>query len=71
MLFIVPINNILAFDVDRCTHWYLIESNSDTMHPKVMIFARYLTFWKALVTSSKFSSVRGMAATDRVPANEQ
>ena len=44
-----------AFDVDRCTHRYLIESIFDTIHPKVMTFARYLTFWKALVTSSKFA----------------
>ena len=44
-----------AFDVDRCTHRYLIESISDTMHPKVMISARYVTFWRALVTSSKFA----------------
>ena len=33
---------------------YLIEHISGCLHPKVMLASRYVTFYKALVNSSKF-----------------
>ena len=44
-----------AFNVDRCTHRYLVESISNTMHPKTMLASRYVTFYKALTNSTKLS----------------
>jgi hypothetical protein len=49
-----------AFNVDRCTHRYLIETMSNSLHPKIMLASRYVTFHKSLITSSKLS-VRVMA----------
>ena len=40
-------------DVDRCTHRYLIESISNSMHPKVMLSSRYVTFYRSLISSTK------------------
>ena len=42
-----------VFDVDRCTHRYLIESISSSLHPKVMLASRYVTFYRSLISSSK------------------
>ena len=44
-----------ALYVDKCTHKYLFESISNTMHPKTMLASRYVTFYKALTTSTKLS----------------
>ena len=41
------------FNVDRCTHRYLIEKISKTLHPKVMLTSRYVNFHKRLTTSLK------------------
>ena len=41
------------FDVDRCTHRYLIESISNSMHPMVMLSSRFVNFWRTLINSSK------------------
>ena len=49
-----------AFNVDRCTHRYLIETISESMHPKVMLASRYVSFYKSLVNSPKLC-VRVMA----------
>jgi hypothetical protein len=42
-----------ALYVDRCIHKYLVESISNTMHPKTMLASRYVTFYKALTNSTK------------------
>ena len=42
-----------AFDVDRCTHRYLIDTISNSMHPKIMLASRYVTFFKSLLSSPK------------------
>ena len=42
-----------VFNADRCTHRYLIESISGSLHPKVMLASRYVTFHKSLISSSK------------------
>ena len=42
-----------AFNVDRCTHRYLIETISQSMHPKVMLASRYVSFYKSLINSPK------------------
>ena len=42
-----------AFDVNRCTHRYLIESISKSMHPKVMLSSRYVAFHRSLISSTK------------------
>ena len=47
----VSIRQVL--DLDRCAHRFLIEPLSGTMHPKVMLSSRYVTFFKTLVASSK------------------
>ena len=49
-----------AFEVDRCTHRYLIESISKSLHPKVMLASRYMSFHQFLISSTKLS-VRIMA----------
>ena len=61
----VSIRQVL--DLDRCAHRFLIEPLSGTMHPKVMLSSRYVTFFKTLVASSKLG-VRLLArlcSTDR------
>ena len=42
-----------AFRVHRCTHRYLIEPISGTVHPKVELLARFVTFYKSLKNSTK------------------
>ena len=42
-----------AFGVHRCTHRYFIEAISESMHPKVMLLSRYVTFVNSLRKSSK------------------
>ena len=49
-----------AYNVDRCTHRYLIEPMSNSLHPMAMLASRYVSFHKSLVSSSKLS-VRVMA----------
>ena len=49
-----------AYNVDRCTHRYLIEPISNSLHPMAMLASRYVSFHKSLVSSSKLS-VRVMA----------
>lgn len=44
----------MVFNLDRCTHRYLIESISNCLHPKVMLSSRYVTFYRSLVTCKKF-----------------
>ena len=43
----------MNFDVNRCTHRYLIEPMSKSMHPKVMLSSRYVTFHGSLISSNK------------------
>ena len=45
----------MVFNLDRCTHRYLIEPVSQCLHPKVMIASRYVTFYRSLVKSKKFT----------------
>ena len=44
-----------VYNLDRCTHRYLLEQISGCLHPKVMLASRYVTFVKSLVNSNKFS----------------
>ena len=44
----------MIFNLDRCTHRYLIEPLSQCLHPKVMIASRFVTFYKSLITCNKF-----------------
>ena len=44
-----------AFNVHRCTHRYLIEVISESMHPKVMLLSRFVTFVNSLRESTKLS----------------
>ena len=44
----------MVFDVNRCTHRFLIEPISQSMHPKVMLSSRYVTFHRSLIKSTKF-----------------
>ena len=43
----------MIFNLDRCTHRYLIEPLSQCLHPKVMIASRYVTFYQSLVNCNK------------------
>ena len=43
-----------ALDIDRCAHRYLVEPLSETLHLKIMILSRYVTFYKSLKESKKF-----------------
>ena len=43
----------MVFNLDRCTHRYLIESISQCLHPKIMIASRYVSFYWSLVNSKK------------------
>ena len=45
----------LIFEVSRCTHRYLIETVSNSLHPKTMLCSRYVGFYKSLIQSSKLS----------------
>ena len=45
----------MIFNLDRCTHRYLIESVSQCLHPKVMLESRFVTFFRSLVNSNKFN----------------
>ena len=42
-----------AFSVHRCTHRYFIEAISESMHPKVMLLLRFVTFVSSLRKSTK------------------
>ena len=42
-----------VFQLDWCTHRYLIEHVSGCLHPKVMLASRYVTFHKSLVNCNK------------------
>ena len=44
-----------VYGVNRCTHRYFIETLSQSMHPKTMLCARYVAFYKSLISSSKVS----------------
>ena len=43
------------YEVSRCTHRYLIEPLSKSMHPKTMLCTRYVGFYRSLTRSSKLS----------------
>ena len=42
------------WNVPNTIHRYLIEPLSDTLHPKVMLSSRYVSFVKSLVSSTKY-----------------
>ena len=44
----------LAWNVPNTTHRYLIEPLSETLHPKVMLSSRYVSFVKSLSSSPKY-----------------
>ena len=44
----------ICFNVDRGTHRYLIEELSDSIHPKVMLCSRYVSFQQSLLKCEKF-----------------
>ena len=44
----------ICFNVDRSTHRYLIEELSDSIHPKVMLCSRYVSFHQSLLRCEKF-----------------
>ena len=48
----ISVWNIL--NVDMCTHRYLLEPMSNTLHLKTMIASRFVTFHSSLRNSSKF-----------------
>ena len=43
----------IVLNVDRCTHRYLIEPLSGTLHLKTMLASRYATFYHSLILSNK------------------
>ena len=43
----------IAFNVDRTTHRYLIESISGSLHPKVMLASRFSKFHQSMKSSDK------------------
>ena len=43
----------IVLNVDRCTHRYLIEPVSGTLHLKTMLASRYATFYNSLILSKK------------------
>ena len=47
----VAVRNIL--NVDRCTHRFLIEPLSDSLHLKTILASKFVTFHESLMTSSK------------------
>ena len=42
-----------VFNLDRCTHRYLVEPIAGSLHLKVMLESRYVTFFNSLVKSKK------------------
>ena len=44
-----------VYGVNRCTHRYLIETLSQSMHPKTMLCSRYVGFYRSLISSFKVS----------------
>ena len=44
----------ICFNVDRTTHRYFIEELSESLHPKVMLCSRFISFQKSLLTCNKF-----------------
>ena len=42
-----------ALDIDRCTHRYLVEPLSQSLHLKTMLLSRYVTFYESLIESNK------------------
>ena len=48
----VTVRNVLR--IDRCSHRYLLESLSDSLHLKTMILSRYVSFHKSLIECDKF-----------------
>ena len=44
----------ICFNVDRTTHRYFIEELSESLHPKVMLCSRYISFQKSLMVCDKF-----------------
>ena len=44
----------LAWSVPNTTHRYLIEPISESLHPKVMLSSRYVSFVKSLSSSPKY-----------------
>ena len=51
-----------AWRIPNTTHRYLIESTSESLHPKVMLASRYIGFVKSLCSSPKYS-MRVLAST--------
>ena len=43
----------IAFKVDNCTHHYLIETISQSLHPKVYLSSRFVKFTHAMQNNSK------------------
>ena len=43
----------VAFKLPNTTHTYLIESISDSLHPKVMLCSRFIRYFKSCQASSK------------------
>ena len=50
--FSVTIRN--ALKLDRCTHRYLLEPLSESLHIKTLIISRYVSFYRSLIDSKKF-----------------
>ena len=44
----------ICFNVDRSTHRYFIEELTDSLHPKVMLCSRYVSFHQSLLSCDKF-----------------
>ena len=42
-----------ALNLHWGTHRYLIETSSDTLHPKVLLSSRFVTFLNSLLSSTK------------------
>ena len=55
------------FHLNRCTHRYLIEGISESLHLKTMLASRFVTFYRSLVTTDK-TPVRFLA---RICENDQ
>ena len=49
--FNVTVRNV--YSMDRCTHRYLVEPITGSLHLKVMLASRYVTFFNSLVKSKK------------------
>ena len=44
----------MCFDVHRATHRYFIEEMSDSLHPKVMLCSRFVSFHQSLLKCTVF-----------------